>query len=468
MAGTVAGTNSAPVPRMFLDVFKTDGLAQIGYLVGDGHHALAIDPTRDVEPMLEAARRRGVGIETILETHRNEDYVVGSRELAERTGAHIHHGVGLDFGYGRPAREGDVFEAGSVELRTLETPGHTPESLSFVLRDRSTGDGALAVFTGDALFVGDVGRTDLTGDARRAAESLYQSLHEKLLPLGDQVVVHPAHGAGSVCGEHMADRDFSTLGYERAHNPMLQLDREAFVDAKLREQHVVPPYFAEMEVVNKEGPPVLGHLPDPWPLGPDEVAARVAEGARVVDVRSAEAFVGASIPGALSLPLGLVTAYAGWLLPPDQVLVLVAERRSDVDEAVRALTNVGRTRIRGWLAAGMKGWETSGRPIARFPVAHAEEVAARAREGSDGIIDVRKGPEYAAGHLPGAHHVFLGDLPGKLGIGALPAGPLVTVCGSGQRATVAASLLAGENREVAVALGPMAACATLDCPTTTA
>lgn len=327
---------------MFIESFPTDGIAQIGYLVGDGRQAVAIDPTRDIEPVLDAARRRGVRIERILETHRNEDFVSGSCELGARTEATIHHGAGLDFRYGAAALEGETFRFGAATLSVLETPGHTPESLSFVLRHHQTGDAPFAVFTGDALFVGDVGRTDLAGDADASAEQLHSSLHDELLALGDHVVVYPAHGAGSVCGDAMADRNLTTIGYERAHNRMLRLDRSAFVEAKKSERHVLPPYFREMEVLNREGPPLLGHLPDPAPMSPDEVQEAVAGGARVVDLRSPEAYLGASIPGSLSLPLDL---------------------------------------------------------------------------------DVRKDQEYESGHLPGAHHVFLGDLPPLPGDRAAAEGP---------------------------------------------
>lgn len=442
---------------MFVETVKSEGLAHLGYVVGNGREAIVIDTRRDVDAILDIARRRGVRIVHILETHRNEDYVIGSRELREHTGAEISHGATLDFGYGRAAQEGDQFEAGSIRLKALETPGHTQESLSYVLYDTSTGDSPLAVFTGDVLFVGDVGRTDLMGDGERAANLLFDSLHQKLLPLGDHVIVYPAHGAGSVCGEAMADRDFSTIGYERTHNPLLSLDREAFVAKKRAERHVQPPYFKEMEAQNRDGPPVLRGLPDPEPLGPAELEEKVNAGARVIDVRSAEAFVGASIPGALSLPLTVLSAYAGWFIDPDRDLVLVAEDRAHVESAVRQLVRIGRARVVGWLASGMQSWEVSGRPLRRLGVTHVEELEVRAREQPSTIIDVRKDSEWESGHFPGAIHVFLGDLPKKLGVGDLPSGRLTMVCGSGQRATVAASLLAAENREVDVALGPMKA-----------
>src|SRR5690606_231866 len=223
------------VRSMFLHKIKSEGLAHLSYIVGDGNEAVVIDPRRDVDCYVGIAAREGVRISRIFETHRNEDYVIGSVELAARTGASIHHGHGLDFEYGEDVREDDCFECGALRLRVLETPGHTPESISLVLTDSHQGDTPVGVFTGDALFVGDVGRTDLVeGREREMAEALHCSLFEKLLPLGDQTLLYPAHGAGSACGENMADREFSSLGHERAHNPLLQVtDRDEFVRRKL-------------------------------------------------------------------------------------------------------------------------------------------------------------------------------------------------------------------------------------------
>jgi hydroxyacylglutathione hydrolase len=450
---------------MFIETFRSSGLAHLGYMIGDGHEALVIDPRRDVADILESARARGVAIRHILETHRNEDYVTGSRELARRTGAVIYHGSALDFGYGEPAREGMTFEAGSVRVDVLETPGHTPESLSFVLRDTSTGDSPLAVFTGDALFVGDVGRTDLGESEAENAKSLHASLHEKILPLGDQVMIFPAHGAGSVCGEGMANRDTSTIGYEKRHNPSLALSLEDFMERKTAEEHVVPPYFEDMETLNLEGPPVLGGLEEPPPLSPAELEARAARGARVVDVRSAEAFTACAVPGALALPLSVLSAYAGWFLPADRDLVLVASSPGDAEQARRELLRIGRERVVGWMH-GLTAWETSGRPLQTLGVAPSPRILSVLGERPESIIDVRKPSEWRASHLPGSTHVFLGELPRALGTGALPSGRLIALCGSGQRATVAASLLAAEHRQVDVAFGSFRAARQLGAHTT--
>lgn len=453
---------------MFLHKLKSEGLAHLSYILGDGTDAVVIDPRRDVDCYVEIAAREGARITRIFETHRNEDYVVGSVELAARTGASIHHGHALDFGYGEDVREGDCFECGALRLHVLETPGHTPESISLVLTDSHQGDTPVGVFTGDALFVGDVGRTDLVeGREREMAEALHRSLFDKLLPLGDQALLYPAHGAGSVCGENMADREFSTLGHERAHNPLLQVtDREAFVRRKLAEQHYVPPYFRRMERLNQCGAPLLHHLPPPPPLTPDAFEARRKGGARVVDLRSAQAFAGTHVPGSLSLPLALLPAYAGYLLGYDEDLLLVADDVATVRDAVARLARMDYTRVVGYLKGGLGEWESSGRAFDSIGAVHAADLDARLGSPTPPLLlDVRKLTEYQDRRLRGATHIFLGHLPGR--IGELPHDrPVVTFCGSGQRAIVAASLLRAAGFEpVANAFGSMAACEAIGCTT---
>jgi hydroxyacylglutathione hydrolase len=202
---------------MFIETIRSEGLAHLSYLIGHGGKAAVIDPRRDFRIYIEKALGHGARIDCIFETHRNEDYVIGSPELSELTGAKIYHGTQLDFRYGNPAVEGDSFELGDLTLRVIETPGHTFESLSIVVMDRSTGNEPIGVFTGDALFIGDVGRTDFfPGGEEEMAGLLYDSIFKKLLPLGDHVILFPAHGAGSVCGESMAEREFSTLDTKSA------------------------------------------------------------------------------------------------------------------------------------------------------------------------------------------------------------------------------------------------------------
>ncbi|MEQ8768201.1 MAG: rhodanese-like domain-containing protein [Planctomycetota bacterium] len=451
---------------MFFETVQTEGLAHLSYVVGRGSCAAVIDPRRDVDIYLELARAHGARIIHIFETHRNEDYVIGSTELAKKTGASIYHGHAFDFGYGEPVRHGDVFELDSLQLEVLETPGHTDESISIVLRDTDAGSSPLMVFTGDALFVGDVGRTDFYPDRpEEVADALYQSIHEVLLPLGDQVILCPAHGAGSVCGSGMADRNFSTLGYERAHNPKLQLSRDELVRQKVQEHHPKPPYFEKMEAVNAAGPETGREIPLPIPLDADAFAAAMEVGAWVVDVRSPEALSGALVPGSLGIPVGMLATYAGYFLPYDRDLLLVAETAEDRERAVRSLYRLGYDRVTGYLAKGLHAWSTSGRPYHTIPAVSVHELIERRERKEQGmLLDVRSAEEFESGHWPGSTNVPMADLLERLE--DVPVGtPITTFCGSGQRAVVAATILLRHGHdEVGVCLGSMAACKAAGCP----
>lgn len=452
---------------MFLEKVKSEGLAHLSYVLGDGGEAVVVDPRRDWHVYLEIAAREGARITRIFETHRNEDYVIGSRDLARATGAEILHGRALDFGYGSPVDEGDAFEVGDLRLEVLETPGHTDESISVVVRDPSTGESPVGVFTGDALFVGDVGRTDLFPDrVREMAGKLHDSIFDKLLPLGDQTILYPAHGAGSVCGEGMAAREFSTLGHERLHNPALRKgSREAFIEAKAAEEPEQPPYFRRMEEYNRNGAPPLERVPSPPPLTPDAVARALDDGAWVVDLRSPEAYAGAFIPGSLALPLDMLPGYAGFLLDYDRDIVLIPEGRDQIDAAVRRLLRMGYDRVIGYLDDGLHAWEVGGRRYDRIPAVHSAALVERLRSDEPiTVLDVRKPVEWRAGRLEGATYVFLGDLRGALDDLSSDR-PVITFCGSGQRAIIAASMLKRHGFEqVENALGSMSACESIGCP----
>jgi hydroxyacylglutathione hydrolase len=293
---------------MFLEKVKSEGLEHLSYILGHDGRAAVIDPRRDCQAYIDIAGQHGARITHIFETHRNEDYVAGSTNLARRAGAEIYHGMALDFSYGKPAVEGDAFQFGDMTLAILETPGHTFESISLVLRDSSYGDQPLAVFTGDLLFIGSVGRTDFFPDRHREVAGLqYDSIFDKLLPLGDQVIVYPAHGAGSVCGSNMAAREFSTLGYERENNPDLKFgSREAFVEHKITENPKIAPYFKKMERLNLHGAPPMDLLPEPPPMSAEWFENAMETGMICVDLRSPEAFAGAFIPGSLAIPLEMI------------------------------------------------------------------------------------------------------------------------------------------------------------------
>lgn len=451
---------------MFLEKIHTEGLAHLSYILGDGIEAAVIDPRVDCTIYLDIARREGVRITHIFETHRNEDFVVGSLELARQTGAEIHHGEALAFAYGKSTREGDSFQFGNLEFRILATPGHTLESLSFVLIDKEFSDDPIVVFTGDALFIGDVGRTDFYPDRKEEmAGMLYDSIVEKILPLGDQVLLYPAHGAGSVCGSGMAAREFSTLGYERLHNPALQVkNKSQFIDRKIQEQPQYPPYFKTMEEINLEGCLLSCGIPTPWPVDADDFADRSEAGMLILDVRSPESFAGAFIPGSLAIPLDMLAGYAGWFLPYDQDIGLVLSSSEELEMAVLSLLRLGYQRITCHLENGLHEWEISGREFDRIPAIHAGELKNRLDRGEDfTILDVRTPQEFQQGIIRNATTIFLGELPDRLGE-IPPNRPVTTFCGSGRRAIIAASILKANGFEqVEDSLGSMAACRKVGC-----
>ncbi|NNU17059.1 MBL fold metallo-hydrolase [Parvularcula sp. ZS-1/3] len=449
---------------MILKTIKTDGLAHLSYFLGDGNEAAVIDPRRDIEIYIEEARKRGMRITHIFETHRNEDLVSGAPILAEATGANVHHGpnpAGV-VSYAETTREGDRFEIGSATIEVLETPGHTDDSLSFVLYDQSFDDGPVGVFTGDALFVGDVGRTDFYPDrAREVAGLLYDSL-QKLVGLGDQALLYPAHGAGSVCGSGMADREFSSIGHERRNNPRLQFDdREAFIEAKLAEEHPTPPYFSLMEKLNLEGASAMRRylLPDPVSPGALQENGKT----QLVDIRGIADFLGAHAPGSFCIPDDMLAAFAGWLLDPGGEVLLISRNAQQAEAAVRTLGRIGFDHVTGFLP-GIMPVAASGNPFRSVGVVDTQTV--KSRLGSDGwtLLDVRSAEEFDAGHIEGAQNVYLGHLADR--IGDVPSEGNVTVmCGSGARATIAASVLLKHGRsDIDVFLGSTKAWLAADHP----
>ncbi|HMB38974.1 MAG TPA: rhodanese-like domain-containing protein [Wenzhouxiangellaceae bacterium] len=435
---------------MFVEKIKSEGLAHLSWVIGSDGKAAVIDPRRDCEVYAEIAARNGCRITHIFETHRNEDLLSGAAVLAERTGAAVLHGPNAagDVVYADTARDGDEFEIGSALVRVLETPGHTDDSLSLAFYDPAFGEDAVGVFTGDALFVGDVGRTDFYPDrAREVAGLLYDSL-QKLCALGDQAVIYPAHGAGSVCGNAMADREVSTIGYERRHNSRLRItDRDEFIEAKIAEHHRQPPYFRYMEAGNLEGASAAGASLRPAALNTADFL-EAAGRATVLDVRSASAFLGAHLPGSIAIPEHMIASFAGWFLSPEDDLALVAEGPEQAGRAATALARIGYDRIRGFLAPSLAGWASAGQAFGSLRVVDTDEVKRRVESDADDwtLLDVRDDDEVEEGSVPGARHAYVGELPEALK--ELDNGRRYTVmCGSGSRATIAASLLLRDGFE---------------------
>jgi hydroxyacylglutathione hydrolase len=455
---------------MILKKIKSKGLAHLSYFIGSGSYAAVVDPRRDVEVYIDIAREEGMTIEHVFETHRNEDYIIGSRELQERTGCEVHHHEQTEWGYGSDVAEGDSFDLGQLRLDILHTPGHTFDSISVAVYDTDfSKEDAVGVFTGDALFIGDVGRTDFFPDQREhVAGLLYDSLFDKILPLGDQTILYPAHGAGSACGDNMAARAFSTLGYERRHNSMLQkTDRDEFVQHKASEFHHMPMYFERMHAANQEGPELLhdavGELPRP--MKAPEVEQFRQDGGLVLDIRGAEAFGGAHIPGSLNITLPMLSAYIGYQVGFDVPIAPVTYNLAQFEEAWTQLQRIDYLKVEGWLEGGMEEWAINALPFATIPQIFVEEINRRYDEDEEFLLlDVRKRGEAEKGMLQGAQHIFVGELADKLDE-VRDTRPIVTFCGTGYRASNAASILLRNGFDrVENFLGSMKACKQAQCP----
>lgn len=450
---------------MVFERIESEGLAHYSYLIGDRFEAVVIDPRRDCETYVERARRAGMRIALILETHRNEDYVVGSVELADRTGAEIRHADSQwPYAYGEAVTDGEVWKVGGLAIESIHAPGHTPGMMAYLLREP---DGEpWMVFTGDSLFAGDVGRVDLLGEDRleELAGLMYDTVHDRLLPLGDGVIVFPAHGAGSVCGSAIAERPWTTIGMERERNPKLRFgSREEFIEhvAVMQER---PPYFRRMEEWNLAGAPLLGRVPTPPALPPKAFAERLP-GSVVLDTRSDLSFGAAHVPGSQSIWLGGLADHAGWYLPYDRPLLLVGES-DDCEAEVGRLLRMGYDDVAGHLSGGMLGWHTAGRESARISMYTVQDVCRYLDRGhAIQILDVRsEGELESEGRIPNAIRIHVTQVPGRAT--EIPTdGTLHIFCGTGLRSMVAASYLAANGRDdVAVILGGLSGWNSTSCP----
>lgn len=450
---------------MLLTRFYHEGLAQASYLVGcqKTGEALVIDANRDPEPYIAAAQREGMRITHVTETHIHADYLSGSRELAARTGARLLLSAegGAEWQYASARddgatllHDGDSFMVGNLRLDVVHTPGHTPEHLTFVLTDTPASPHPVGAFTGDFLFVGDVGRPDLLeraaqveGTMRAGAAQLFASLRRFVERYPDFLQLWPGHGSGSACGKALGAVPQTTLGYEKVANWALQLADEAtFVEAVLEGQPDPPRYFAMMKRLNRAGPAVLGHLPAPAHTAPGRLEEVLAAGAIVLDLRPAETAAGGFIPGTLNLPLNKsFVTWAGWFVDYEHDIYLLTDEVGEAGDALarRAaaeLAMIGLDRVRGWFGAdAFTGWQAAGRALDQTPQVDESTLAGWLRDGRVTLVDVRTLSEWEEGHIDGARHVPLGRLPEALE--ALPpATPVVMQCQGGARSAIAASL----------------------------
>lgn len=426
--------------------FFDEGLAQNSYLLWceRTRQAVVVDPRRDADAYCDAAATGQLSIAFAIDTHIHADFISGARELAA-AGAVPAAGPGASLGFPHhQAADGSTLTVGDIRLTFLHTPGHTPEHISILAESPGS---PVRLFTGDTLFAGAVGRPDLLGQAamRELAGQLYDSLFERLLPLEDDVEVHPGHGAGSLCGAGIRNEPHTTIGRERRFNPLLQhRDRDAFVTAVLSDLPDTPPYFARMKQVNREGPVVLDlvrGVAAPAAIAPVRAAEAMAAGAWLLDVRAPQLFAAGHAEGAVSMAFGPQLEYwAAWILPPGARVVLMTDGGAGQAAGVRRqLLRVGLERIDGWIEGGFEAWRASGLPIRRTTRIAAADLRHHAA-GTLTIVDVRTAREWQSGHVPGAVHVPLGELLARAP--AIPRDrPLATICEGGYRSNLAASLL---------------------------
>lgn len=454
---------------MILKQYYLGCLAHASYLIADrlGGRAAVIDPQRDVEQYLADAAELECEIGHVFLTHMHADFIAGHLELRDRVGATIHLGAQASAEYAfTPMRDGDELRLGEVRLSVLETPGHSPESISLLVFDPDRdNDRPYAVLTGDTLFIGDVGRPDLRASlgwsADRLASMLYDSLHGKLLPLPDDTLVYPAHGAGSLCGRNLSTDTVSTIGVQRKYNYALQpMSRERFIEIVTTDQPDTPAYFSYDAVLNSRERPTLDDALERelQPLGLGQLLERVDDGAQLLDTREQAEFEGAHVRGALNIGLGgSFATWCGTILDQRRPVVLVAEPGREVEAATR-LGRIGFDNVAGYLAAGMQQLSDAPELVERIEritaPALAEQLAAPT---PPGLIDVRTRREWADGHIDGAVNVPLAQLAGQLDTLAHDH-PLIVYCASGYRSAIAASMLrrAGMER-VANLVGGFAA-----------
>jgi hydroxyacylglutathione hydrolase len=431
--------NAGVAPHSGPIAFVDDGLGNSSYLVDLGdRRALVVDPARHPAGYLAEAERRGLDIAYAVETHLHADFVSGARELGALGASLLVPGAGRHEFPVQGLADGEEVDLGGLTLRALATPGHTPEHLAYLLLD---GPRPMALFSGGSLLVDSVARTDLIApeQTEELARSLWRSIHERILTLPDDLPVYPTHGAGSFCSAPAGGERTTTIGRERRANPLLAApDEDAFVKRLLGGLGSYPPYFLRLRDVNRRGPSMFGPGQPTLPtVRADDLARLQAAGAFVVDVRGFEAFSRGHVPGSVSIVLRpQFASWLGWVVPDSVPVVFVLDADQDRADLVRQARNIGYDIILGELDGGIDAWRACGRAVAAIPLESVQQI-------SGTVVDVRQHNEYESGHIPGARHIELGSILDA----NLPAGPVAVMCGHGERAMTAASLLAGTRGE---------------------
>jgi hydroxyacylglutathione hydrolase len=430
---------------MYFEQFYLGCLAHASYMLGSEGEAIVVDPQRDVDIYLKAAEEHNLKISHIFETHLHADFVSGHKELAARTGAKIY--MGANAGAALPhvaVRDGFELRAGKVLLKVLDTPGHTPESICLLIADEEKSPNPWAVLTGDTLFLGDVGRPDLstTHTPAELGGLLYESLHHRLLALADDVLVYPAHGAGSLCGRNMRAERSSTIGTERLTNYALQIkSKKEFVRQLTTNLPTRPEYFLQDAEINRQGAPTLSDLPDLPPISPAQLKSMLDDGVIALDVRPGDQFAHEHVPGSINIALsGQFASWAGTVLGLTARPVLIADSSDQLSEARLRLARVGLEDPRGYLNGGIEAWKQAGFALAELPQITAQEIHRRLRSEASQVLDVRRAPEWQAGHIEGATWWPLDNFrvsPPEIDRGR----PIAVHCKSGYRSMIACSLL---------------------------
>jgi hydroxyacylglutathione hydrolase len=424
---------------------RSKGLSHLSYLVTSMDEAMVIDPRRDAAIYAEMAKEQQVSISHIFETHRNEDYVIGSLELRSYVPeVKIGHSKRTKFGYGDlNIADGDQFTVGSMRITCANTPGHTMDSICYICADESVSKDPLVVFTGDTLFVNSVGRTDLVDISRHEEMSnyLYDSLHEKLLTLPDGVCVHPGHGAGSVCGGEIGEREFTSIGYERKHNPWLSLTREEFVEGKLNQGLTRAPYFKNCEHLNTVGPPLLTELGMPLELDVESFDLEMQkENHYVIDTRPPKLFMIEHIPCSISLGLKNMGKIAGWPLVPSRHYLLVLHNSDELYTAWSYLVRMGFDNIIGYLGPGLDEWKSKGKSTDSLSTISSSDLKDGLESGDIQLVDTREPHELGKDTIEGSRSAALTTIETDLK-SLDPTVVTSTICPTGYRSTTAASIL---------------------------
>lgn len=430
---------------MLLKKFFVEKIAHSSYLIGGKTTCAIIDPSRDLDQYIEAAESEGLKITHILETHLHADFVSGHMDLAEETGAKIYAPAAGHCAFAHiPLSDGDTFRIEDMEFRILETPGHTPDCLVYVVTDTSRANTPVAAFTGDTLFVGDVGRPDLfPGKAQELAEELYENLHTKVMTLPPECLVFPAHGQGSLCGKAMGAMRFSTIGYETRYNPALTIpDSGEFIRSLTVDMPPAPDHFARCSDINRQGPALVRTLPHLQAMEPVKFHEEMQrDDTIVVSIQNYDTFGGQHIPGTFHIDTrGNFPTFAGWVLPPDKDILLVTDSPKQGHDAVIHLRRVGLDRTIGYLKGGTHAWVSAGYTTEHIPQLSPAEVYEKIQDPMTVLLDVRSADEFKTGHIPGAVNIMAMDLRTRAQE-LEPARPTIAMCGTGHRSSLACSLL---------------------------